>query len=227
MSISEKDIKKLWGLAAGLCAFPGCAQDCLLFVDLDDPTVIGEMAHVISQSPVGPRGVPRGGANDYGNLILLCPTHHTLIDKAKEGSFPANMLLGWKADHEKRVRDRLSAPSYDSRAALATSLLRLMAQNYATWKTYGPESEAATLNPVSNVAALWELRKLSVIVPNNRRIVAALEAHQHFFSPSEYAVIATFIEHAAGFEESAYNRRENVPRFPQPFMELMNRASAE
>lgn len=24
MSISEKDVKKLWGLSAGRCAFPGC-----------------------------------------------------------------------------------------------------------------------------------------------------------------------------------------------------------
>ncbi len=88
MPISEQDIKKLWGLAAGRCSKPGCGDDCVKFFGAD-PTIIGEMAHVIARQPKGRRGVPGGGSNSYDNLILLCPTHHTEIDKAPEGAeFP-------------------------------------------------------------------------------------------------------------------------------------------
>jgi hypothetical protein len=87
LSISEKDIKKLWGLAAGRCSYPGCAENCLPFLDCDTPTIIGEMAHVIAKKPKGPRGQYESVSNNYGNLILLCPTHHRMIDKAEEGQF--------------------------------------------------------------------------------------------------------------------------------------------
>jgi hypothetical protein len=63
MAISDVDIKKLWGLAAGYCSMPGCEEDCVKFLDPDDPTIIGEMAHVIAEKPKGPRGVKTGVRN--------------------------------------------------------------------------------------------------------------------------------------------------------------------
>ena len=86
MSIKDKDVKTLWGLSAGRCSRPGCDEPCIRFLT-DDPTVIGEMAHVIAKSPDGPRGVSDGGSDTYQNLILLCPTHHTEVDKAAPGTF--------------------------------------------------------------------------------------------------------------------------------------------
>jgi hypothetical protein len=87
MSLSSKDIKKLWGLAAGRCSRPGCSEVCIKFLAAD-PTVIGEMAHVIAKKPGGPRGVVTGGEDTYENLVLLCPTHHTEVDKSPPGAFP-------------------------------------------------------------------------------------------------------------------------------------------
>ncbi len=227
MNISEKDLKKLWGLAAGMCAFPGCQQDCLVFVDLKDPTVLGEMAHVIAQSPKGPRGKATGGEDTYENLILLCPTHHRLVDKAPSGYYKESDLLSWKAQHEARVRERLSAPIYETRTAVAQAVLALLQENHAVWRNYGPESEVAKVNPVSNMATLWTLRKLSVIVPNNRQIASALTTHRSLFSPAQYATVAEFLEHAAGFEASAYDRRDAVPRFPKAFEEMIRDAADE
>jgi len=40
-------------------------------------------------------------------LILLCPTHHTLIDKV-EADFPIARLYQLKIDHELWVREKLS-----------------------------------------------------------------------------------------------------------------------
>lgn len=227
MNISEKDLKKLWGLAAGMCSFPGCRQDCITFVDASDPTILGEMAHVIAQSPQGPRGGATAGADIYENLILLCPTHHRLVDKAPPGHYKESDLLEWKARHEASVRDRLAAPSFSTRKEVAQAILGLLQENHAVWRNYGPESEVARVNPVSNVATLWTFRKLSVIIPNNGRIASALRTYRSLFTSTQFAAAAEFLEHAAGFEASAYDRRDAVPRFPKEFEEMIRDAADE
>jgi len=48
------------------------------------PYTIGEMAHIRGENPGSNRHDENQTAeqrNDYENLILLCPNHHTLIDK--------------------------------------------------------------------------------------------------------------------------------------------------
>ena len=114
MAITEKDIKKLWGLAAGRCSRPGCDESCIKFLS-SDPTIIGEMAHVVAHSPIGPRASATGGADTYDNLILLCPTHHTEIDKAPPGTDSAKLLqpiqtvrdmvlwLNWVQQHQQQT----------------------------------------------------------------------------------------------------------------------------
>lgn len=51
--------------------------------DVDDPSVFGEEAHIVSRSKNGPRG--SGGRDGldvdaYENLILLCRRHHKQFD---------------------------------------------------------------------------------------------------------------------------------------------------
>jgi hypothetical protein len=136
-----------------MCSFPGCTVDCLQFVNLNDPTVLGETAHVIARDPNGPRGRLQGGSDSYANLILLCPTHHTLVDKAHE-LYPEDVLLGWKSEHESRVRSLLGSPSYSNKNEMCVAIHRLLIENHSTWATYGPESDIARRNPFSNVANL-------------------------------------------------------------------------
>lgn len=108
----EKDIKILWGLAAARCAFPACLKQLVLEKTNADPTVtIGEMAHIIAHSP--DVTAPRADANfnaalrdAYENLILLCDTHHSQVDK-QPNTYTANDLRKWKVDHERWVADRL------------------------------------------------------------------------------------------------------------------------
>lgn len=67
---------------------------------------MGEMAHVIGRKPGGPRSDSSAGTDDsYDNLILLCPNHHTMIDKAYS-DFPAWKLRQWKTDWEEQVRQK-------------------------------------------------------------------------------------------------------------------------
>jgi hypothetical protein len=72
--------------------------------------VVGEEAHIVAERDDGPRGdpsMPVPERNAYPNLILLCPTHHTLVDKDHGVSFSIGDLRGMKAAHEESVEERL------------------------------------------------------------------------------------------------------------------------
>jgi hypothetical protein len=67
------------------------------------------MAHIVAHSNDGPRADPSYPAEQratYDNLILLCPTHHTRVDK-QANSYTIENLRSWKSDHEAWVRKRL------------------------------------------------------------------------------------------------------------------------
>src|SRR5579859_6404893 len=224
MSIGEKEIKKLWGLAAGRCSRPGCQQECITFAN-SETTVVGEMAHVIAKKPSGPRGIAAGGEDTYENLVLLCPTHHTEVDKAPDGTYPPDLLMHWKQTHEAAVATALKSPHFSSRATLCWHIERLLAENKSLWATYGPESAAAQNNPYSNSYKLWRLRKLSTIIPNNRKIINAIQNNAHLLDQSAYGLACKFVEHAEGFEQSSCEKLEDVPRFPSDFEGMIHGCS--
>lgn len=97
----------LFGAAAGLCEYPGCATR----LDVDDLTqrrlLSGCFAHVIADSPDGPRGDPVLSpklAKDITNIMLMCLKHHRLIDYEGLHDHPVDLLLKHKAEHEARIR---------------------------------------------------------------------------------------------------------------------------
>lgn len=99
-----KDIKILWGRSGNRCAI------CKLEITPDgEIETTGEIAHIVSRSPDGPRGddpLPLGKRDEYSNLILLCPNHHSEIDTYRE-KWPVSKLHDIKSDHEKWVSERL------------------------------------------------------------------------------------------------------------------------
>ena len=223
MSISTKDIKKLWGMAAGRCSKPGCQVECIRFLDADDPTVIGEMAHIIAKKPDGPRGQSEGGDDAYGNLILLCPTHHTEIDKSPDGTFSEEEIHRWKSEHEQNVANSFVSPNFSSIKELAVAIKRILIQNHSIWRSSGPESDEAKANPMSNLVEVWNLRKLGTIVPNNRKIINIINQNNGLFELNDLHACYEFVEHAEGFERNCYDRTEGVLRFPKGFEEVINR----
>ena len=112
-SYKEKDIKILWGLAAARCAFPNCRLSLVLEkTDQDATATIGEMAHIVAHStaPTAPRSDPQFNEamrDAYDNLILLCDTHHTIVDK-QPNTYSIIDLRGWKLAHEKWVAENLT-----------------------------------------------------------------------------------------------------------------------
>lgn len=224
MAIAPSEIKKLWGRAGGRCSEPECGRDCVPFLNASSPTIIGEMAHVIPQNLGGPRGSGQEGDDTYENLILLCPTHHTIVDKAPE-LYPPEKLLAWKKAHEERVASPFKDGVFDSRQSLFREIATVLIETKAIWSQWGPESVAAKNNPVSNAVLVWQLRKLDAIVPRNARIVRLIDSHKHLFSGPEYSICRRFVEHADAFEKSAYDRldADAQPRFPEEFETMVNK----
>ena len=91
------------------CAFPGCG--CLLTeeaTEQDDGVILGEAAHIRGEKLGAARhdpSYPVDKLNSYENLIYLCPSCHTLIDK-QGNSYTIDAIVGWKTAHEKAMRDR-------------------------------------------------------------------------------------------------------------------------
>jgi hypothetical protein len=78
----------------------------------DRAAVIGEIAHIVPSSPTeidNPRydpDYPRELVDTYDNLLLLCPTHHTVVDK-KPNTYNSNDLREWKQNIEDWVETEL------------------------------------------------------------------------------------------------------------------------
>ena len=103
-SYSPRTLKILFGLSGNLCAYPGCTNKVIeRATEQSDEQVIGHVCHIYALSEKGPRGKPGLTAEELNspeNLILLCPTHHRLVDCQHE-SYPAEELKKWKREHER------------------------------------------------------------------------------------------------------------------------------
>jgi hypothetical protein len=100
------DVRLLWGRSGNRCAFPNCHMEMTVG---GSKTTIGEIAHIVAKSVDGPRGnnpLPLEQRDEYDNLILLCPTHHKLIDD-NEDKWSVSLLKEMKADHEGWVTTQL------------------------------------------------------------------------------------------------------------------------
>jgi hypothetical protein len=73
--------------------------------------VLGEIAHIVAESPSGPRGdspMTAEERNRYENLILLCNQHHQLIDsKEALAKYTVERLKAMKQAHEEWVQRSL------------------------------------------------------------------------------------------------------------------------
>jgi len=220
MSISDGDIKLLWGRAAGICSNPTCQLDLTKILTQSDNYIVGEMAHVIAKSENGPRGISGGGSDSYENLILLCPTCHRHIDKSPMGTYTVEQLHEWKQSHESSIRAKNRELKFSSINELKTEITRLLLENNMLWTDWGPQSQIAREDPGSNSFNIWNLRKLDTIIPNNQKIINMIESNKSLLDSAEYEVFLQFKNHATSFEEHQYNRLDNYPIFPQSFSEI-------
>jgi hypothetical protein len=106
-SIPPKVQAALWARAGGRCEYRGCNCDLIgdLVAGREDGT-FGFLAHIVADSPDGPRGDPLRSpslARSIDNLMLLCARHHKAIDVDFLTDHPEAILRDMKAEHEDRV----------------------------------------------------------------------------------------------------------------------------
>jgi len=105
------DLKILYGLAAGRCAFSDCHNEIVLEQLGDEKRKqIGKIAHIVAHSATGPRAdssYPKEKLDTYDNWILLCPTCHDTVD-ALDSKYTVKELRKIKADHERWVSSALA-----------------------------------------------------------------------------------------------------------------------
>jgi len=109
MGIKQKDIKLLWGRSGNRCAIcrTELTQDASA---ITSSFTLGEQAHIVGDNSGSARFTSPLTAeqrDSYHNLILLCPAHHTEIDK-NEADWPVEQLHQVKSEHELWVTETLS-----------------------------------------------------------------------------------------------------------------------
>lgn len=106
--IPTKILNIVWARAAGRCQYEGCNE--LLIGDVISGAANANrtyVAHIIADSPDGPRGDPILSpklAHDPDNMMIVCDTHHRVIDREMVAEHPAPILQDMKRRHEDRIK---------------------------------------------------------------------------------------------------------------------------
>ena len=208
--------------SGGYCQNPGCVRE--LFIDvLGNNIHIAEMAHVFAASDFGSRPNPKLSSKERGafeNLILLCSTCHTVVDKAPE-AYPDTMILGWKREHANKLRSTFGVRRFDYRIEARAAIEPWLRENRAIFDSYGPHIEEAG-NPESGAAERWKRKVLAKIIPNNRKILAQLGANTHLLTATETTVLERFRQHIDDLEaRHLEGDREGASTFPSELAEIL------
>lgn len=202
--ISTETKLRLFSGAAGHCQRPECLQP-LFPAEIGGDKHIAEMAHVIPHGETGPRHKERPTedfeADSFDNLILLCPTCHTIIDKDPDG-FSRSTLLSWKFNHLANLARKQGIRAYGERHQVRGAVVTAMSENKAIWSEFAPSEGAAfTFNPESEGAKTWAQRMRGVILPNHFRILAIVNENQCHMTEAERQTFARYQEHVRGLSE--------------------------
>lgn len=97
---SASTLKRLFALSGNRCAFEACSAPIV-----SEGTLVAEICHIKGHRPAAARHdstQPPEERHGFENLILLCPTHHTLID-ADPQTYSADRLQQMKNANESKA----------------------------------------------------------------------------------------------------------------------------
>lgn len=232
MAIPVDVERLLLARSGGFCANPTCRKDLFPDVEGGHIATIKELAHIIAESPAGPRGddpLPATERDAYENIVLLCPNCHTLVDKMKlSETYDAKLLQEWKLEQERRVREAVEVPRLESRDELIKRVRALLRENRAWWKQYGPESPAAD-HPLSEASDTWVAGVRRVLIPNNWQIARLVDRNEDYLDEGELEVISAFKVHADAFANRhlAGEVDPSAPRFPPEMDEIFGQEESD
>lgn len=111
MAISDKTRKLLWGHSGNRCAF--CRRELVMSGKTDDDSLVGDECHINAKRKNGPRYNPSLSdeqVDSFDNLILLCKTHHKMVDD-QPIEYSVQILRKVKQRHEEWVNKALQGAS--------------------------------------------------------------------------------------------------------------------
>lgn len=167
--------RRLFAESAGTCLLCNTS----LFKDLrvcGRSLSIAERAHIVAHSDKGPRGkasLPANSRSDPANIVLLCPTCHTIVDKAPTAN-PTDLLVSKKQTRAAAVARIGGVPTFATRSEARRAVETILDRNDTIFRTIGPDPLDGSL-PSREAAAKWRDRVLQDIVPGNELIVAIVE----------------------------------------------------
>jgi len=218
MAIREKVKRKLWASSGGFCANPDCHAH--LFPFNGAITNIEELAHIIGKKKKSPRGdcqMPLNERDEFENIVLLCPTCHSIIDK-NPTQFTESTIKEWKLNHEDSIRYLFVEQKFKSRAEIRRYLEPILAENRYIFENFGPNSDNA-LNDQLATELIWDKMARTKLLPNNRKIEKVIEINQDLLQGNENRLFAEFKIHREEFEYNKVSGDVNAtaPTFPENF----------
>jgi hypothetical protein len=111
--------------------------------------------------------------SDPANIVLLCPTCHTTVDK-DPSAHPAELLLAKKRTRAAAVARIGGVPTFASRSDARKAVEASLDRNATIFRLLGPSRRDGSL-PSTEAAAEWRERVLEDIIPGNELIVALVE----------------------------------------------------
>jgi hypothetical protein len=147
---SQATLKRLFNMSGHYCAYPSCVTP-IFAREGAEVALLGQIAHIEGLSDEGPRsnpGLTLAERNSYSNLVVLCPTHHVLVDSL-DSLFDVATVQGWKTDAERSTAERLSVGSLD----ISFTELALVCDALASGYTGIPSTEMVAVQVEEKMAA--------------------------------------------------------------------------
>ncbi|WDR00930.1 HNH endonuclease signature motif containing protein [Devosia sp. J2-20] len=207
---------------AGFCQNPDCTTQLFFESNDGESRHIAEMAHIIAANDKGPRAdanVTPADRGAYDNLILLCANCHTKIDKAPD-DFPDETIRAWKNDRAEALQRLFGVPLLQQRCEVLSFISPIMEENKVVLDTYGPGSDAK-FDPESDIPAVWRVKMLRVIIPNNKRIIACLERNHELMTKPELKTLQAFRQHTQDLIERHLEGATGGQRYPATMNQMM------
>jgi hypothetical protein len=169
---SQRTVKRLFAVSGNRCAFPNCRTGIV-----NQETILGEICHIKSARPNGPRYDALQSADErhgYDNLILLCANHHTVIDDDEE-AYTVERLAKMKREHEASAPP-LSDDDANAGAALIVSVAQMGGITAQTVNAHTihvhPPATAIDSAAMTAAQASRALAALGIFAPELARILA-------------------------------------------------------
>jgi hypothetical protein len=214
---------RLFADSGGYCQRPGCPNR--LFIDTGTKNIhIAEIAHIIAASETGPRAdakMAQAEKGNYENLILLCANCHTKIDKSPE-DFPDGLIREWKRKRVERLSSVFGVVEYPDRVSARKAIEPTLAENYTVFNQYGPHNDYRH-DPESEFARVWQRKMRAIILPNNHRLLAILDANRRHLDQPERKTLEAFRQHVDDLEAKHIGEGSGdvASRFPAGMGEIL------